>query len=122
MRMKYRHLVLSVWLPLFLFFVTNLSATDVYPAMCYAGERPKFKIQRYPEGGFGAETLVRVLGGYKPIETVDVHDIVLDDNLQPKQVLKIARRIADRCIRLTIDGQSICIGYEQCVRVAHSME
>ena len=121
MQMKCRRLVLFVCLPLFLFFVTNVCAAEVYPAMHYAGERPTFQIQRYPEEGFGAGTLVCVPNGYKPIEILDVHDIVLDNNLRSKQILKIARRIADRCIRLTVDGQSICIGYEQCVRVAHNM-
>lgn len=73
MRMKCRRLVVFVCLPLFLFFVTNVCAAEAYPAMRYAGERPMFQIQRYPEEGFGAGTLVCVPNGYKPIEILDVH-------------------------------------------------
>ncbi len=120
--MKHRNLLYFTFLPLLLFSLINVYATEIYLPMFPATKRPQFSIPRYPEEGFAAGTLVRVPNGYQPIETITNNDLVLDAHLQPKHVLSIARRIAQRSVHLEVAGNILCLGYYQALRLPYNME
>lgn len=121
--MKHSNVPYVVLLPLVLFVTTNLhTAAETYLAMQPAKTAPLFFAQRHSEEGFAAGTLIRTPGGYQPIETITEHNIVLDDYAQPKRVLKVIRRVAQQCVRIIINGQTICMGYEQAVCLPYNIE
>ena len=63
-RMKHSTLLHIIFLSLFLFSGNHLYTAETYPAARSAAAAPRFFIQRYPEEGFAAGTLVRIPDGY----------------------------------------------------------
>ncbi len=107
------------------FFLSLFGITSTYavePLKTFCAVAPECVIKLYPEEGFCAGTLVRVLNGYKSIETIVEHDVVLDHNLQPKRVLTIATRIAHRYIELIVEDQCIRTGFNQFLQLPYNLQ
>ncbi len=117
--MKHRNLLYHAFLPLFLFSLINVYAAEIYPVMLPATVPPQFSMQRHAEEGFVAGTLVRVQNGFKPIETITDQDMIYDQYLQLKHVLKTAKRLVQNYVCLKINNDTIHTGVEQIVRTAY---
>ncbi|HLJ31462.1 MAG TPA: polymorphic toxin-type HINT domain-containing protein [Candidatus Babeliales bacterium] len=73
----------------------------------------EFPLPSYSQEGFGLDTLVKSINGYKPIQDFRVGDVVIGSDKSEKKITNIAITLVKEYVRLTIDSTVIRVGCDQ---------
>ena len=79
-------------------------------------------LQQYSEEGFTAGTLVATPDGFKPIETINKNDFILDHHGEQRKVLKVATKDVFQYVQSVIDDQEIFTGRDQLFYLSHTQQ
>ena len=104
--MKYLIIILS-------FFFSVISYA-IAPQMSISS-LPHYELSTpsYSQDGFCANTLIKTIDGYKPIQDFIEGDLVIDSNNQEKEIVSITKKYVKQYMRLVVNDTIICAGCDQ---------